>query len=161
MKRFIIPMLLVLSTLTGCATSNQIYSAQMIAYGRIIKITPMLRGGGCGAGDVAIGAGVGLYMNRDGSAGSKVAGAAVGGAASCAIAIKMGWTQKVVLQYDVLLQDGQIFQVVTDPQRDVLVTDCIEIGYVGNQVTSLAVIDPNIGCKRIGIPDHPTPHLFG
>lgn len=64
------------------------------------------------------------------------------------------------MQYDVLLANGETLQVVTDPDPTARITDCVEIGYVGTQVVSLAVIDPNIGCKDIGVPDHPVLPLF-
>ena len=64
------------------------------------------------------------------------------------------------MQYNILLANGETLQVVTAPDPSVLVTDCLEIGYQAESVTSLAVIDPNIGCPNIPIPNHRAAPLF-
>lgn len=66
------------------------------------------------------------------------------------------WT----MQYDILLGNGEVLQVVAPPDPTVVVTDCLEIGHFSGKVTSLAVIDPNIGCPSIPIPNHRAAPLF-
>lgn len=66
------------------------------------------------------------------------------------------WT----MQYNVLLTNGETLQIVTAPDRTAMVTDCVEVAYIGQQVTSLAVIDPNVGCPNLEIPNHRSQPLF-
>lgn len=153
MLKRILTVATVLLTLSACASQSGIYRQNLVTYGRIINIYPLQMQGGCSGTDVAIGAAAGALAQRGNSTGAKFVGAGVGAGVSCGIVNAMGWHTKTVYQYNILLRDGSVLQVVTDPQPDVVVTDCLEIGYVGNQVTSLAIIDPNIGCQTIPIPN--------
>lgn len=64
------------------------------------------------------------------------------------------------MQYDIRLANGETLQVVTEPDPSALLTDCLEVGYLGEKITSLAVVDPMLGCANIPVPNHLAQPLF-